>query len=91
MIKFAVFFNSKMGTTLADFTGYGASLFVVMSFLLKNLKKIRIVNLIGCFLFVIYGVMKGEGNIEAMYWPVIIPNVILCFVQIYHLMKIKLK
>lgn len=76
-----------MGTTLADFMGYSASLFVVASFLLKDLKKIRIVNLIGCLLFVIYGVMKGEGNISAMYWPVIIPNMILCFVQLYHLTK----
>ncbi len=76
-----------MGTSLADFVGYGASLFVVLSFLLKDLKKIRIINLIGCFLFVLYGVMKGDGDVKAMYWPIIIPNVILCFVQVYHLLK----
>lgn len=76
-----------MGTTLADFIGYGASIFVVMSFLLKDLKKIRIVNLVGCLLFVVYGVMKGDGNFGAMYWPVIIPNAILCFIQVFHLMK----
>lgn len=76
-----------MGTSLADFMGYGASLFVVLSFLMKDLKTIRIVNLIGCILFVIYGVMKGGGVISAMYWPVIIPNVVLCFVQLYNLLK----
>lgn len=76
-----------MGTSFADFMGYGASFFVVLSFLLKDLKKIRIINLIGCILFVVYGVMKGEGELKSMYWPVIIPNVILCFVQVYHLAK----
>lgn len=76
-----------MGTTFADFIGYGASFFVVLSFLLKDLSKIRVVNLVGCFLFVVYGIMKGDGNTKAMYWPVIIPNVVLCFVQIYHLVK----
>lgn len=76
-----------MGTSLADFMGYGASLFVVLSFLMKDLKTIRIVNLIGCILFVIYGVMKGGGVISAMYWPVIIPNVVLCFVQVFSLVR----
>lgn len=59
--------------------GYSASFFVVMSFVLKNIQHIRIVNFIGCVLFVIYGVMNG------MLWPVIIPNVVICFVQIYYL------
>ncbi len=76
-----------MEIILSDFMGYAASFFVVLSFLLKDLRKVRIVNLIGCVLFVIYGVMKGEGNWSAMYWPVIIPNLILCFVQLYHLLK----
>ncbi len=76
-----------MGSSLAVFMGYAASFFVVLSFLLKDLRKVRTVNLVGCILFVIYGVMKGEGVISAMYWPVIIPNVILFFVQVYHLLK----
>lgn len=76
-----------MGIALADFLGYAASFFVVLSFLLKDLRKVRIVNLIGCILFVIYGVLKGEGEVKAMYWPVIIPNLLLCFVQLYHLLK----
>ncbi|MBS1571387.1 MAG: uroporphyrinogen decarboxylase [Bacteroidetes bacterium] len=76
-----------MGTSLADILGYLASFFIVISFLMKDLKKIRIINFIGCLLFVFYGVLKGEGQISAMYWPVIIPNVVICFVQIYYLKK----
>ncbi len=68
-----------MTPEIASYIGYAASIFVVLSFILKDLKKIRIVNLIGCMLFVVYGVFSG------MLWPVIIPNALLCLVQFYHL------
>ncbi len=66
---------------MEDYIGYGASFFVVLSFVLKDVKKIRAINLIGCTLFIIYGVMKG------MLYPIIIPNAFLFFIQIYHLLK----
>lgn len=62
-----------------EIIGYTASFFIVMSFILKNIKHIRIVNLIGCIFFVIYGTMLG------MLWPIIIPNAVICLVQIYYL------
>lgn len=68
-----------MTPEIALYVGYAASLFIVGSFALKDLRKVRIVNLVGCVLFVIYGVYSG------LLWPVIIPNAILCFIQIYHL------
>ncbi|MBS1548850.1 MAG: uroporphyrinogen decarboxylase [Bacteroidetes bacterium] len=80
-----------MGSEISDFVGYGASLFVVLSFIVKEVKKIRIINFIGCSLFVLYGILKGEGNWSAMYWPVIIPNFIICFVQVYHLLRLHKK
>ena len=48
---------------------------------IKDIKKIRIVNLVGCILFVIYGVFSNY------LWPIIIPNAILCVIQAYHLLK----
>lgn len=68
-----------MSPLIATYIGYAASVFIVWSFALKNLRKIRIVNLIGCACFVIYGIYSG------MLWPVIIPNGLICFVQVYHL------
>lgn len=65
---------------MEDYIGYGASFFVVLSFILKDIKKIRIVNLVGCALFVIYGVMIKN-------LPIIIPNACLIVIQIYHLLK----
>lgn len=67
---------------IGNYIGYAASLFVVLSFAVKNnLKKTRIINLIGCICFVIYGFMKGN------LWPVIIPNAFVCFLQFYHLLR----
>ncbi len=70
-----------MSPEIASYCGYAASVFIVLSFILKDIRKIRLVNMIGCILFVIYGIFSG------MLWPVIIPNAILCFVQLYHLVK----
>ncbi|MFC4686216.1 MAG: uroporphyrinogen decarboxylase [Chryseobacterium sp. 36-9] len=65
----------------AEYVGYLASAFVVGSFLLKQIKMIRMINLLGCICFVIYGIYSG------MLWPIIIPNAVLALVQIYHLIK----
>ena len=70
-----------MSSEIASYIGYAASFFVVLSFILKDLRKVRVVNLIGCILFVFYGVYSG------MLWPIIIPNAVLCFIQGYHLLK----
>lgn len=70
-----------MSPEITTYVGYLASFFIVLSFILKDLRKVRIINLIGCVCFVLYGVYNG------MLLPVIIPNAILCFVQVYHLLK----
>lgn len=70
-----------MNPEVTEYVGYAASIFVVASFLMKDLKKVRVVNLIGCICFVIYGYYNG------MLWPIIIPNAILAFIQIYHILK----
>lgn len=72
-----------MSPEISTFIGYAASFFIVLSFILKDLRKIRIVNLVGCVCFVIYGYYCG------LLWPVIIPNALICFVQIYYLLKDK--
>jgi len=61
-----------------EIVGYLASLFVLLSFLNKDLRKLRFVNSIGCALFVTYGVLLGSI-------PVIITNVAILFVNGYYL------
>ncbi|AEE19722.1 inner membrane protein [Dokdonia sp. Hel_I_63] len=61
-----------------EIVGYLASLFVLLSFLNKDLRKLRIVNSIGCALFVTYGVLLGSI-------PIIITNLAILFVNGYYL------
>jgi len=71
----------KMNPEITNIIGYAASFFVVLSFMLKDIKKIRIINLVGCVLFVLYGIYNNY------LWPIIIPNAFLCGVQVFHLIK----
>lgn len=79
MIKFVFPKFLFMNSDFASYIGYSASVFIVLSFILKDVRKIRIVNMIGCICFVIYGIFSG------MLWPVIIPNGLICFIQMYYL------
>ena len=54
-----------------EYIGYLASVCIVLSFIMKKVQHIRLINLIGCLC------------------PVIIPNALICFVQIYYLSKSK--
>ena len=58
--------------------GYLASLFVLLSFFNKDMRKLRIVNSVGCGLFVVYGIMLGSI-------PIIITNVAILAVNGYYL------
>lgn len=62
--------------------GYFASAFVGMSFLMTNMKRLRYVNLIGCSLFVVYGVLLNAIPVAAM-------NLFCCFVNIYYIFKLE--
>jgi len=62
-----------------ELVGYAASAFIMGSFLVRdNIKLLRVINGIGCILFVIYGFLINS-------WPIIIPNVFIFFIQLYYL------
>ena len=66
---------------MIEFIGYAASLFVVLSFLIKdNLVSIRLTHLVGCALFVVYGYLINSI-------PVILPNSFLIIVQIVYIWR----
>ncbi len=62
--------------------GLAATTFVLLSFLMKQVKAIRLINIIGATLFVVYGLLIGSVSVWLM-------NGILIFVHIYYLSKIK--
>jgi hypothetical protein len=61
-----------------EIVGYLASLFVLLSFFNKDMRKLRIVNSVGCGLFVVYGVLL-------LSIPIIITNVAILCVNGYYL------
>lgn len=73
--------NLFTAETWPEIVGYAASVFVVLSFVFKGVKAIRVVNGIGCVSFVIYGAF----NAGAILWPIVIPNAVLCGLHLYHL------
>lgn len=64
-----------------EFLGYAASIFIGVSLLMSDMTKLRWINLVGCILFVIYGLY-----IRA--YPVAIMNLFGAMVNIWHLYKL---
>lgn len=62
--------------------GLSASVFVLISFLFSKQKQIRIVNIIGAALFVIYGLLIGALSVWLL-------NGALIAIHIYYLLKFK--
>lgn len=67
-----------MDFTLVDIIGYLASGVLLLSFTRKNVTQLRIINSVGCLLFVVYGAMLNV-------WPVIITNVAIVLINCYYL------
>ena len=70
----------ELGTETIDLVGYAASLIVLLSFFMKNIKSLRVVNSIGCGLFVLYGFMFETVNL-----PIVITNVGILLVNAFYL------
>lgn len=68
-----------LGIDFTEWVGYLASLALIISFMMKNVNTLRIINSIGAILFVIYGFML------AISWPIIITNVFILLANIYYL------
>lgn len=61
-----------------EFFGYAASAGVLISFLMRDIKWLRIVNSAGCIFFIIYGVLLTS-------WPVVVTNVAIVLVNFWYL------
>lgn len=66
----------------AEWLGYAASLLVVMSLLMRDIKRLRYINLVGSILFVIYGILIAA-------YPVAVMNFVATLINLYHLRKLR--
>lgn len=70
-----------MELNATDLMGYIASLLLMISFSLKNMVSLRIVNTLGCLFFVIYGFMLATA------WPIVITNGFIVLINLFHLLR----
>lgn len=63
-----------------ELIGLAGTLFVLLSFLMKDLTKVRIINIVGALLFVIYGICINA-------WSTWILNAILIIIHIIYLVN----
>ena len=61
-----------------EILGYVATAIVIFSFTIRNLKWLRIVNTIGCFLFIVYGLFL-------LNMPIIITNAAIMIINSYQI------
>lgn len=71
--------------SLTEIVGYLASLVVLLSFLMKDVVKLRMVNIVGCLLFVAYGVFLGFSI------PIIATNIAIATINVVFLIRSKKK
>ena len=64
-----------------EWIGYAASLMVAVSLLMTDVIKLRLLNTVGCLLFVIYGFLVGA-------YPVAVANLAIILINLYHLYKL---
>lgn len=72
------------GITGTEYIGYLASLMVLLSFTMKGIKKLRLINMLGCVLFIIYGFLMPSFRIGL---PIIIANAAIFSVNFYYLLQ----
>lgn len=72
------------GITGTEYIGYLASLMVLVSFTMKSIKKLRVMNMAGCVLFILYGFLMPSLRIGL---PIIIANAAIFAVNFYYLLK----
>ncbi|WP_049775063.1 MULTISPECIES: YgjV family protein [Deinococcus] len=66
----------------SEWLGYAASVFVGISLLMGDMRRLRVINLIGCVLFTVYGLIIGAYPVAAM-------NLFGAAVNIYHLTRLR--
>lgn len=72
-----------LGIELTEWIGYAAMLALLISFTMKDIRKLRFINSIGAILFVVYGFMLATS------WPIVITNACILGINIYYLYKKK--
>ena len=67
-----------LGIELTEWVGYLAMTVLLVSFMMKNVTKLRIINSVGCLFFVVYGLLISQ-------YPIVITNLAIILINFYYL------
>ena len=67
-----------LGVELTEWVGYLAMTVLLISFMMKNVTKLRVINSVGCMFFVIYGSLISQ-------YPIVITNAAIILINFYYL------
>jgi hypothetical protein len=67
---------------LVSIVGLVASLLVLVSFIMKDIRHLRILNSLGCAAFICYGTM-----LSPIAWPIVLTNAAIVAINVYYLSK----
>jgi|TARA_B100000780_G_scaffold239358_1_gene181069 hypothetical protein len=67
-----------LGIELTEWVGYLAMTVLLISFMMKNVTKLRVINSLGCLFFVIYGSLISQ-------YPIVITNAAIIVINFYYL------
>lgn len=73
-----------MEITFVEWIGYAAMATLLISFMMKQVTKLRVINSIGCALFVWYGFA-----LDPIAKPIIITNAAIICINLYYLLLSK--
>lgn len=68
-----------LGISITEWVGYAAMLALLISFMMKDVRKLRLINSVGAILFVVYGFMLATS------WPIVITNLAILCINFYYL------
>lgn len=69
---------------MIDYLGYAASLAILISMLMKDMIKFRVVNTLACTMFVIYSVIRKDN-------PIIFLNSLVIIINLVFIVRAKYK
>lgn len=71
-----------LGEPYVEWLGYAAMALVLVSFLMKSIKKLRLINALGALLFIGYGFL-----LQPISKPIIVTNIAILIINIVHVLK----
>lgn len=69
---------------LLEIFGYIGTALIILSMMMRSINKLRILNLLGSVISVIYSLIIGA-------WPTVILNVCLTAINMYHIIRAHVK